>query len=34
MKGVVSKDHVHIHIKYRPSLSLSYLIKKLQKVAG
>ena len=30
MKGVVSKDHIHMHIEYRPSLSLSYLIKKLK----
>ena len=30
LKGVVSKDHVHIHVEYRPSLSLSYLIKKLK----
>lgn len=30
LKGVVSKDHVHMHVEYRPSLSLSYLIKKLK----
>jgi putative transposase len=30
LKGVVSKDHIHMHIEYRPSLSLSYLIKKLK----
>ncbi len=30
LKGVVSKDHVHMHVQYRPSLSLSDLIKKLK----
>ena len=30
LKGVVSKDHVHMHVEYCPSLSLSYLIKKLK----
>ena len=30
LKGVVSKNHIHMHIEYRPSLSLSYLIKKLK----
>ena len=30
LKGVVSKDHIHMHVEYRPSLSLSYLIKKLK----
>ena len=30
LKGVVSKNHVHMHIEYRPSLSLSTLIKKLK----
>lgn len=30
LKGVVSKDHIHMHIEYRPSLSLSTLIKKLK----
>ena len=30
LKGVVSKDHIHMHIEYRSSLSLSYLIKKLK----
>ena len=29
-KGVVSKDHVHIHIEYPPSLSISVLVKKLK----
>ena len=30
LKGVVSKDHVHMHIEYPPSLSLSVLVKKLK----
>ena len=30
LKGVVSSDHVHIHINYLPSLSLSTLVKKLK----
>ena len=30
MKGVVSKDHVHMHIEYRPSSSISDLVKKLK----
>ena len=30
LKGVVSKDHVHMHIDYRPSLSISELVKKLK----
>ncbi len=30
LKGVVSNDHVHIHISYRPSISLSALVKKLK----
>lgn len=30
LKGVVSKDHVHIHIEYPPSLSVSVLVKKLK----
>ncbi len=30
LKGVVSKDHIHIHIDYRPSLSISELVKKLK----
>lgn len=29
LKGVVSKDHVHMHIDYRPSTSVSHLVKKL-----
>ena len=30
VKGVVSKDHVHIHIEYRPSLAISDLVKSLK----
>ena len=30
LKGVVSKDHVHIHIEYLPSLSVSNLMKRLK----
>ena len=30
LKGVVSKDHVHVHISYGPSISLSTLVKKLK----
>jgi len=30
LKGVVSKDHVHLHVEYPPSLSISLLVKKLK----
>lgn len=30
LKGVVSKDHVHIHVEYPPLLSMSVLVKKLK----
>ena len=30
LKGVVSNDHVHMHISYRPSQSISYIVKKLK----
>ncbi len=30
LKGVVSQDHVHMHISYRPSQSLSDLTKKMK----
>lgn len=30
LKGVVSKDHVHLHVEYPPSLSVSALVKKLK----
>jgi putative transposase len=29
-KGVVSKDHVHMHIEYRPKIALSDLLKRLK----
>lgn len=30
LKGVVSKDHVHMHVEFPPSLSISVLVKKLK----
>jgi len=30
LKGLVSKDHVHIHIEYPPSVSISNLVKRLK----
>ncbi len=30
LKGVVSKDHVHLHIEYAPSHSISDLLKRLK----
>ncbi len=30
LKGVVSKDHVHMHINYRPPQSISDLVKRLK----
>ena len=30
LKGVVSKDHVHIHVEYPPSKSISNLVKRLK----
>ena len=30
LKGVVSKDHIHMHIEYRPSQDISSLVKKLK----
>lgn len=30
LKGVVSKDHVHMHIEYRPSQSISDLVRRLK----
>ena len=30
LKGVVSKDHVHMHLEYRPSQSISDLVKRLK----
>lgn len=30
LKGVVSKDHVHMHVEYPPSLSMSNLVRRLK----
>jgi len=30
LKGVVSKDHIHMHVEYPPSMSISVLVKKLK----
>jgi putative transposase len=30
LKGVISKDHVHMHLEYRQSLKVSELVKKLK----
>ena len=30
MKGVVSKDHIHLHIEYPPSKSISGVLKRLK----
>ena len=30
LKGVVSKDHVHMHIEYMPSQNISTIVKKLK----
>lgn len=30
LKGVVSKDHIHLHVSYPPSLSVSDLAKRLK----
>ncbi len=30
LKGVVSKDHIHMHVEYPPSLSISVFVKKLK----
>jgi putative transposase len=29
LKGIVSKDHIYIHLEYRPSQSISHVIKLL-----
>ena len=34
LKGVVSKDYVHMHVEYRPSMSISYLVKKLKGISS
>jgi putative transposase len=30
LKGVVSKDHIHLHLSYPPKLSVSELVKRLK----
>ncbi len=30
IKGVVSKDHIHLHISYPPKLSVSDIVKRLK----
>ena len=30
LKGVVSKDHVHVHLEYPPKLSISSIVKQLK----
>ena len=30
LKGVVSKDHIHLHVSYSPKLSVSELVKRLK----
>ena len=30
LKGVISKDHIHIHVEYPPSKSISNLVKRLK----
>ena len=30
LKGVVSKDHIHLHLSYPPKLSVSDLVKRLK----
>ena len=30
LKGVVSKDHIHLHISYPPKLSISEILKRLK----
>ena len=30
LKGVVSKDHVHMHVEYRPSLAISELVRRMK----
>ena len=30
LKGVVSNDHIHMHISYRPSQSISHRVNKLK----
>jgi putative transposase len=30
LKGVVSKDHIHLHISYPPSISVSDIVKRIK----
>ena len=30
MKGVVSKDHIHMHLEYPPKLSISEMVQRLK----
>lgn len=30
LKGVVSKDHIHLHLSYPPSISVSDIVKRLK----
>ena len=30
LKGVVSKDHIHMHLEYRPSQDISTIVKKFK----
>lgn len=30
LRGVVSSDHIHMHIEYAPKLSVSYIVKQLK----
>ena len=30
LKGVVSKDHIHLHISYPPKMSISEIVKKIK----
>ena len=30
MKGVVSKDHIHLHLSYPPSICISDIVKRLK----
>jgi len=34
LSGVVSKDHIHIHIEYPPSVSISNLVKRMKSRAS
>jgi putative transposase len=34
LKGLVSKDHIHMHIEYRPSLDVSTLVKLIMTFCG